>query len=248
MKRAIILKYVMVKAMATPPLDELTRLMDKWSEQEKTEFNRELQERTHQQTQQLRATGLWNNMDSSEQALIEAGSTEISMQARIDASWLAESAVCLLWALGYISELPGYDQQADPELTNTLPVEPVANLVKMASLRPPAIIEKQRDLAELWNWRSRTRRLQESGEMPAVIPGGGTIEHVIHLASAKAAEDGAFPVPINGDFPAFKKAYRDLTFEEFSAATSIAQERHRAFNWLCGYAPGNRWPDTPTDT
>jgi len=25
-------------------------------------------------------------------------------------------------------------------------------------------------------------------------------------------------------------------------------ERHKALNWLCGFAPGNRWDETPTDT
>jgi hypothetical protein len=68
------------------------------------------------------------------------------------------------------------------------------------------------------------------------------------MASVKAAEDGAFLAPICDDFPAFGKAYRDLSPDEFSIATSIAMERHRAFNWLSGRAPGNRWTDTPTDT
>jgi hypothetical protein len=68
------------------------------------------------------------------------------------------------------------------------------------------------------------------------------------MASAKAAEDGAFPAVIGDDFPAFGKPYRDLTREEFLGVTSIALERHRAFNWLCGFAPGNKWSQTPTDT
>jgi hypothetical protein len=31
-----------------------------------------------------------------------------------------------------------------------------------------------------------------------------------------------------------RKSYRDLSLEEFAMLTSIAEERHRAFNWLCG--------------
>src|SRR5262245_13696814 len=123
MKRAIILKHLIVKAMATPPLDDLARCIDNWSEQEKADLNREMKRRAEQETQHLRKTGLWNDMDSSEQALIEAGPTEMSAQARIDASWLVESAICLLWALGYVSELSRYDQQVDPQLTNLLPLE-----------------------------------------------------------------------------------------------------------------------------
>ena len=41
---------------------------------------------------------------------------------------------------------------------------------------------------------------------------------------------------------------RDLTEEEWREVTSIAAERHFALNWLCGYAPGNRWDATPTET
>jgi hypothetical protein len=71
---------------------------------------------------------------------------------------------------------------------------------------------------------------------------------VIELAAAKAATDGAFAAPIGSDFPAFGKAFRDLSEIEFAIVASIAQERHRAFNWMCGYAPGNRWDETPTGT
>ena len=109
--------------------------------------------------------------------------------------------------------------------------------------------QELRDLAELWHWRSRTRRLQEEGRMPTILDSRGlTIERLLQLSSAKAAEEGMAPPPIDGDFPAFGKPYRSLTRDEFSIATSIAMERHRAFNWMCGYAPGNRWAYTPTET
>jgi hypothetical protein len=52
-----------------------------------------------------------------------------------------KSVVCLLWAVGYISELPPYDQQADPELTNELPTEPAQILIKKAALRPQGSVE-----------------------------------------------------------------------------------------------------------
>ena len=48
------------------------------------------------------------------------------------------------------------------------------------------------------------------------------------------------------DFPAFGKAYRNLSEDEYEQATSIAMERHLALNWLCGY--DSDWDETPTDT
>ncbi len=48
------------------------------------------------------------------------------------------------------------------------------------------------------------------------------------------------------DFPAFGKPYALISDEEWQIATSIAQERHAAFNWLCGYS--DDWDQVPTDT
>lgn len=248
MKRAIILKHLFVKGLATPPSRYIAQRLEEWNEDEKANFISGVTRRSNQQIQQLHDGKLWHAMGESEQDFMQKGPTEVTEQSLIDANWLAESAVCLLWALGYVSELPPYDQRANPELTNELPVRPVSILVKEAVLRSVGMIRKHRELAELWHWRSRTRQLQESGRMPEALVGGMTIDKVIKVSSVKAAEDGAFPSPINDDFPALGKAYRDLTKEEFSLVTSIAMERHRAFNWLCGYASGNRWENTPTET
>jgi hypothetical protein len=129
-----------------------------------------------------------------------------------------------------------------------MPQEPVADLVKKARLRDSKEIERQHDIAELWHWRSRTRRLQEEGRMPTVVGGNLTVPQMLQMTSSKAAENGDIPTPIDGDFPAFGKSYANLTRQEYAKATSIAQERHRALNWLCGYAPKNKWSETPTDT
>lgn len=247
MARVITLKYLFVKALATPPSAYLAECKIRWTKDEWNKFLEDERREHVQLIERLRQSGLWNTMEPKERKFMEAQSTEITQQALIDASWSVERIVCLLWALGYISELPPYDEQSHPDLTNKLPVEPADVLVKKAVLRPHGLVEKQRNVAELWHWRSRTRELQESGYKFA-FPNDMTIEKVIATASAKAAMDGEIPTPIGDDFPAFGKAYRHLTYEEYLRATSIAMERHRALNWLCGYARGNRWSETPTDT
>ena len=70
---------------------------------------------------------------------------------------------------------------------------------------------------------------------------------IVRMAAQNAAADGLFEA-IDGDFPAFGRPYAQLTADEWFQVTSIAMERHRALNWLCGYAPGNKWEETPTDT
>ena len=57
---------------------------------------------------------------------------------------------------------------------------------------------------------------------------------------------GLLPLPVRGDFPAFGGGYRELSPEQHAEALSIAYERHRALNWLCG--AGEDLAQTPTDT
>lgn len=246
MTRAIVLKHLFVKAVAAPPL-ALAKQKFNWSDEEAIKFVENQRDQNAHLVEQLRQAGPWNEMEADERSFIEADSGDFVGQVWIDKLWVIESIMCLLWSLRYLSDLLPYDRQADRQLLNKFPQGPVGALVQNAVLRSRELLEAQRDAAELWHWRSRTRKLQESGyKFP--LPGGTTIEKLIRTTSAKAAMDGVIPGQTGDDFPAFGKAYRDLTRAEYLKATSIAMERHRAFNWLCGLAPGNRWAETPIDT
>jgi Domain of unknown function (DUF4272) len=240
-RRAIILRELFVRGFAIPPPSLLASFLEKWTESQRSDFNEKMRSLVSSRIQKIREMGLWKEMEESERRFIEADALELTEQELLDANWLAEAVACLLWALEYLPQLPPYDERVDSEMMKI-------DFNKRPALRPFEDIKKQRDLAELWHWRAKTRQLQELGHVPSVIAKGLTIDNVLQMASAKAAENGAFRAPIGNDFPAFNKAYRDLSAEEFSAAHSIALERHRAFNWLCGHAPGNRWTETPTDT
>lgn len=240
LKRTVILRSLFVRGFVIPPPSLLAEHLAKWTEPERMEFNNRVREQFAPRIQQLHESGLWNEMEEPERRFMEEDALQISEQQLIDAGWLAESAACLLWALEYFPDLPPYDKRADAELMKL-------EFNKRPILRPLATIKRQRDLAELRHWRARTRQLKEMGE-PDKIAERLTIDKVLQIASQKAAENGAFPAPIGDDFPAFNKAYRNLNGEEYSLTNSIAMERHRAFSWLCGYAPGNRWSKTPTDT
>jgi hypothetical protein len=248
MNRAIILKYVFVWGLANPPMEDLTGAMTQWSPEEKSEFAEDTARMSKGNVDRLKDGGIWPDVEEEERKFLQSGADHMSSQQRIDASWLAESIVCLLWALRIVPNLPAYDEEASHELVKMLPPAPIKDLIKQARLRPQDEIKKQRDIAELWHWRARTRRLQEEGGLPAQIPGGFTIEQIIELSATKGAESGDLPSPIGSDFPVLGKPYRDLSFEEFAKVTSIAQERHKAFNWLCGFSSSGRWADTPTGT
>ena len=104
------------------------------------------------------------------------------------------------------------------------------------------------DLAEVWNWRCRTRRLLESNAIPKNwMTRNSNLES--HCAAAAAwLRQPDLSLRSENDFPAFGLPFRELSQEQFLLVSSISQERHRALNWICGFAPGNRWSETPTET
>jgi Domain of unknown function (DUF4272) len=247
MARLIVLKYVYVKGLATAPPEYVAKAKGTWSTDEWNNFIEQTRSQNRELIKRLQQSRLWDAMAVDEQRFMQADPTQVTQQMLADASWRVESILCLLWALGYIPEFPTYDEQADSDLPKKLPAESSAVLLEKAALRPHDLINNQRNAAELWHWRSRTRKLQESGHSFR-LPNRMTIEEIVQKAAQKCAADRLIPSPIEGDFPAFGKPYRELTSQEYSTATSIAAERHFALNWLCGYAPANRWEDTPTDT
>jgi hypothetical protein len=218
-----------------------------WSSADREQFLEQYRQRQAQVAAALAEAGVWSAMSSSERTFMLASPDQISTQAIRDVSWSMESAECLLWALGYVERLPPYDTQSDLEHLKRLPSDSVVALIRNATLRDADLISKARDVAELWHWRSRTRQLQESGR-PVQLPNDLTLSDVVRMAAEKAAADGVFERAIEGDFPAFGRSYAQLTADEWSEVNSIAMERHKAFNWLCGYAPRNKWEETPTDT
>jgi hypothetical protein len=71
---------------------------------------------------------------------------------------------------------------------------------------------------------------------------------VVRYVAPQAVKLGFIPNAIGEDFPALGRSYRELSADEWSRLRSIAMERHLALNWLCGFAPGNQWSATPTET
>lgn len=246
-RRAAILKYQIVHVATTPPRELVAQLSAEWSESDWNEFVTALEENRQKIVDALRSSGLWEDMSASERAIFECPALELTEQQVINTSWRAEVLGCLAWALGLVDTLPAYDTQMDPEqLLPLITVDDVAAFIRGAILRPQSQIERARDIAELWHWRSRTRELQERSYTPP--PGQPELDQIVRELSPRAAADGMIPMPIDGDFPALGRAYRDLSPDEWANAESIAMERHLALNWLCGYAPDNEWDETPTDT
>jgi hypothetical protein len=146
----------------------------------------------------------------------------------------------LAWAIGKVSEIAPYDEPFE--------VPRAGKLKELLGVEQPVLraepeIDLARDNAQTWNWRARTTILIAQGQKP---PPGLTFPQIISSVSNEGYKKGWLPKPIGDDFPAFGKAYRDLTEKESYYAYSIAQERHYALNWLCGF--GKDWDSVPTGT
>jgi hypothetical protein len=157
--------------------------------------------------------------------------------ATVDAVWQAEGLGTLLWALGR-AELPPYDRAFDHGRVLAVPLDG-------AALRPAEEIRSARETARLWHWRARTKALLEADAI-ALPARWQSFEQLVAATAMRGHERGLLPRPLRGDFPAFGTVYRELTPEQLAEATSIARERHRALNWLCGL--GSSWDAAPTDT
>jgi len=189
--------------------------------------------------------GLIAAQSTREKPLVSKGLGSWTRQEKIDVAWRANSLGVILWALSQFDVLPPWDSEFTPQETIKLLnlFAPTRAFLEKVSLRPDPEIEQARDMAEVWHWRSRIRRMQEKGMNPE---DGSSLMEIVRSAAAAARKNGDIPETIDGDFPAFGKAYADLSQEDYSVATSIAVERHYALNWLCGREAD--WDLVPTDS
>jgi Domain of unknown function (DUF4272) len=252
-RRLVVLKYVVVYALAAPPPDKYRKLLEKCSADDRRKFTADAEARREEFWQPLRQAGLWEYLSSSEREL--AGSTVVTMspQQQFNATWRMEAAQVIVWALGLTPHLPPYDVHAQRDVLNEIPTEDIPRFVSSAQLREESEIDQARADAELWHWRSRTRQLVEEGrEFPADeesrAAGFRSYDDVVRFIARKLTGETRMVACIEEDFPAKGKAYRKLSAQEWSEVRSVTVERHFALNWLCGYSLGNEWDHTPTET
>jgi hypothetical protein len=162
----------------------------------------------------------------------------------IDTSWTIECLGVFLWALNLVEDLPPYDVAFDFRLSEIIAIDSEKkNFAK--SLRPKEVIDRQRDVSELWHWRSVNARFVTGEIIDTSTSSEDRLKYAMS-AAATARSRGDIRELIDGDFPAFGKAYKDLDQSERSEMASIARERERAFNWLVGYEWN--WDEVQVDT
>lgn len=186
--------------------------------------------------------GVRERLSKRESALMEIALGGWDDRAVADISWRVEAVGMLLWSVGVIDAVAPYDQMfALEDVMPTLGVfSETAPLMGRLSARSDEVLQRQRDIAEVWHWRARAAELQRRS---GLAPAPQNLQNALGRAQAAGAFDS---VPSCGDLLAFGKPYRELTAEEATTCAVIARERYLALNWMCGRSAD--WDETAIDT
>lgn len=175
----------------------------------------------------LTEVGAESELEPWEWAALSRPLGQLETQSRVNGSWTSEGLAVLGWALQRY-DLPAHDECVDPQaLTNALEfLQPTAAIaIRSTPLRSAAEIQSGADRALALHWRLRQFTLcrdrmdfanfvRTAWFGPLNIEGAALTESDLSIGG----------VPIS-------RAAVDMV----QTASSIAVERHKAFNWLLGY-------------
>jgi hypothetical protein len=158
-------------------------------------------------------------------------------------AWQAVGLSTLGWALGLVDSLTPGELGDITSVVQAVPApwDKINAWTRTARLRPEAEIAKERDRAEILEWRidiEGPRRLSDEQERADYH---AAIVEVVREArtSGLLDSDGDTEFAIGGR-PV--TSFDDPELERLSALT---EERLRALNWLCGH--GTTWDAVPLD-
>jgi hypothetical protein len=175
---------------------------------------------------------------------------EFTRRDRLDGWWRREALMVLDWSLRIIEPMPPADTRVPTEdvLESAWLLRNTSSFRRAAKLRSVEEISDQREIAEFWLWR--TRRLPRQPSSVEEFSKNEKSMEALRASADHAAATGearGFFKRINGDFPAFGKAFRDLSDNELDLITSISMERLHGLNWLC-VIDGFDWDDVEKNT
>ena len=169
---------------------------------------------------------LEDELEDDEETRLGAPLGQLGPQATVDCVWRFEGAVVLAWALSLV-ELPAHDRVADVgALSRALAIGgPGGGL----ELRPRSgrELDRGRERAFAIHWRLTEFRLRP-----------GTLDLAAFARSAWFGPLDIDPrILIDGDLGIGGAPIARADAKAVGIATSIARERHQAFNWLNGDDP-----------
>ena len=192
----------------------------------------------------LRTEGLAGALTPNEARLLQTRVGRLPAEDAVAASWQTEALVALAWAVGLVDPMPPFDAVAEPSpILTALPApwDSPKDFLAQARLRGEDEIAAERERAELWHWRSDVAeqlRLASGADRRTLIA-------AVHEVARDALGARVLTSLAAGDFPALGGPYQALDDPTRLDLGTIALERYRALNWLCGF--GATWDDVPID-
>jgi len=182
--------------------------------------------------------GIDDEFEARERRTIDTPLGGLERQAQIDATWLSEGMAVLAWALGR-SELPPYDSPVVAgDVANSLGFlcSLEETVLARPSLRPLSELEACREEIFAIHWRLRDFSIR-----PTPIDFAEFARNAwfgpLRLGQARL---------VDGDLAVGGVTIALAPQMARAHCMSIAQERHRAANWLCGYGEVYSEVDTST--
>jgi hypothetical protein len=166
-------------------------------------------------------------IEPSEHALIRAPVGSLDQQSMTDAVWRGEAIVPLAWSLGR-TELPHCDEMCDSfEVAKRLGFlrEGPSTALARPSLRPPADIAHWANTYLTLHWRLKQFSISQDR-----IPFADYVAWATWGPLTVAELD-----LLDGDLAVQGERIDRISRDQYDRATSIARERHKAFNWLLGF-------------
>jgi hypothetical protein len=188
--------------------------------------------------QWLDGLGIADEIEADEHALIRAALGSLEQQAMVDAMWRGEAIVALAWSLG-CAGLPRYDETCDSMYVARLlgfMRERSMTALARPSLRPSTEIAHWANTYLTLHWRLRQFSISKD-----------RIPFADYVAWARWGPLTVAELDlIDGDLAVQGERIERLSEDRYHLSTSIARERHKAFNWLLGHHPIYSEVRTPT--
>jgi hypothetical protein len=174
-----------------------------------------------------------------ERGVLAARVGALEAETAAEASWQTEGLVALGWALGLLPDLPGYDGATDPApvlAAVPAPWDDPGRFLREARLRDEDAIARERERAEVWDWRTGVTEALGGTDDTGRADAAAAVAEV----AAEAHAAGLAPPPVGGDFAVRGRPFEDLTADDRDIVGSVAAQRLRALDWLCGL---REWDD-----
>ena len=179
----------------------------------------------------LKRNHYYENLTDKEKRIMETPVTGTMNNDIARYSYDYECIRPLMWSVGLVDTLSGYDDYGTGNLHLPIRIEPVHTVEKLKEFCkeiPIEMVERQREMAMLWYWRCIERRIsgmKNINYLDAVKETFG-MKHMLLLRGNKGFDR------TKGDFTVRGRTVASLSKLEAANVELYSERRYYAFEWL----------------